>query len=80
MDDENRTNIITITLVGAACGKPPIIGIGVERQSHSCDLIQGSREFVVNIPNVEMISDVEYCGLVSGREVEKTSKTSFTLT
>jgi len=80
IDADNRTNIITLTLVGATCWQPPIIGIGVGKNQHSRKLIEEHGEFVVNIPKTEMLSDVEYCGLVSGRDVDKCAKTSFTLT
>jgi flavin reductase (DIM6/NTAB) family NADH-FMN oxidoreductase RutF len=42
-------------------------------------LIEESGEFVVYIPRAGMLRDVEYCGVVSGRDVDKCSKASFTL-
>jgi len=79
IDANNRANVITLTLVGAACWQPPIIGIGVGKNQYSRGLIEKSREFVVNIPKAEMLRDVEFCGLVSGRNVDKCAKTGFTL-
>jgi len=79
LDANKRTNIITLTLVGALCWEPPIIGIGVGKNQHSRTLIEKCGEFVVNIPKAEMLRDVEYCGLVSGRNVDKCAQTSFTL-
>jgi flavin reductase (DIM6/NTAB) family NADH-FMN oxidoreductase RutF len=78
VDTNKRTNIITLTLVGGVCWEPPMIGVGVGKDQHSRILIEKLGEFVVNIPKAEMLRDVEYCGLVSGREVDKWSKTSFT--
>lgn len=71
LDANKRTNIMTLTLVGAVCWEPPIIGIGVGKNQHSRILIEKSKEFVVNIPKAEMLRDVEYCGLVSGRNMDK---------
>lgn len=79
LDANKRTNIMTLTSMGAVCWEPPIIGIGVGKNQHSRILIEKCREFVVNIPKAEMLRDVEYCGLVSGRNVDKCAKTSFTL-
>jgi len=79
IDANNRANVITLTLVGAVCWQPPIISIGVGKNQHSRSLIEKSREFVVNIPKAEMLRDVEFCGLVSGRNVDKCAKTGFTL-
>jgi len=79
VDSNNRANVITLTLVGAACWQPPIIGIGVGKSQYSRSLIEECGEFVVNMPNAEMLRDVEFCGLVSGRSVDKCAKTGFTL-
>ena len=79
VDANERPNIITLTLVGAVCWEPPMIGIGVGKNQHSRILIEKLGEFVVHVPKAEMLRDVEYCGLVSGKEVDKCSKTSFTL-
>ena len=80
LDANKRANIITLTLVGPVCWNPPIIGIGVGVNQHSRGLIENCGEFVVNIPKTEMLSDVEYCGLVSGKDVDKCAKTHFTMT
>ena len=66
-----QANIITIAWTGVLCSKPPCIGIGVRPKRHSYDLIQKTGEFVVNIPGEELIDEVEYCGFVSGKEVDK---------
>jgi flavin reductase (DIM6/NTAB) family NADH-FMN oxidoreductase RutF len=79
IDTNNLANIITLTLVGGACWQPPIISIGVGGKQHSRTLIEQCGEFVVNIPKTEMIRDVEYCGLISGRSIDKCARTSFTL-
>ena len=79
VDTNKRTNIITLTLTGGVCWEPPMIGVGVGKNQHSRILIEKLGEFVVNFPKAEMLKDVEYCGLVSGKEVDKCSRTSFTL-
>lgn len=56
---EGRPNVITLTLIGAACGKSPVVRIGVGRNQHSRRLIEESGEFVVNIPRAWMLRDVE---------------------
>ena len=80
VDANMRPNVITLTLVGAVCLQPPMIGIGIGVEQHSRSLIDESGEFVVNIPQAGMLRDVEYCGLVSGRNVDKSVETSFTFT
>lgn len=78
IDANNRANIITLTLVGAACWQPPLVSIGIGKDQYSRDLIERCGEFVINMPKAEMLRHVEYCGLVSGRDVYKCAKTDFT--
>jgi flavin reductase (DIM6/NTAB) family NADH-FMN oxidoreductase RutF len=79
IDANNQANMITLTLVGAACWQPPIIGIGIGEKQYSRELIEACGELVVNMPKAEMLRDVEFCGLVSGKNVDKCAKTGFTL-
>lgn len=66
-----QANIIAIAWTGILCSKPPSLGIGVRSSRHSYGLIQETGEFVINIPDEGMLDEVEYCGFVSGREVDK---------
>ena len=66
-----RANIITIAWTGILCSNPPQVGIGVRPDRHSHGLIQETGEFVVNVPGEGLLDEVEYCGFVSGREVDK---------
>jgi flavin reductase (DIM6/NTAB) family NADH-FMN oxidoreductase RutF len=66
-----QANIIAIAWTGILCSNPPQVGIGVRPSRHSHGLIQETGEFVVNVPGERLIDEVEYCGHVSGREVDK---------
>jgi len=73
-----KPNIITLAWVGVVCSDPPTLGLGIRPQRHSYGLIEDSGEFVVNIPTVEMLRQVDFCGVVSGRDVDKFSETGLT--
>lgn len=66
-----RPNIITLAWAGTLCSDPPAVGIGVRPERFSHPLIAESGEFVVNLPRADQVSIVDYCGHVSGREVDK---------
>lgn len=66
-----QANIITIAWTGILCSNPPQVGIGVRPDRHSHGLIQETGEFVVNVPSERLLNEVEYCGFVSGRDVDK---------
>jgi len=73
-----KGNIITLAWVGVACSEPPIIGVAIRPSRFSHGLIQKSRDFTVNIPSVEILREVDYCGVFSGRDVDKFAKTKLT--
>jgi len=70
-DAEGKPNIITVVCVGMACGKPPMISIGIHPWTYSHSLIEASGEFVVNMPTAAIVEAVDYCGRVSGRDEDK---------
>ncbi len=66
-----KPNIITLAWVGTLCSDPPTLGIGVRPERFSHHLIAEAGEFVVNIPRADQVGVVDYCGQVSGRDVDK---------
>ena len=75
-DDKN--NIITLAWSMIVSGNPPIIAISVAPQRFSHNLIKKSREFTINVPTKEIISEVYYCGSHSGSRVDKFKETNLT--
>lgn len=75
-----QANIITLAWAGTLCSQPPTIGIGVRPSRHSHGLIKELGEFVVNLPSVDQTEWVDYCGNVSGRDVNKWQACGFSPT
>jgi flavin reductase (DIM6/NTAB) family NADH-FMN oxidoreductase RutF len=75
-DDE--ANIITLAWAGTLCGDPWMVGIGVRPGRHSHGLIHRYREFVVNVPTIELLSAVEICGSKSGASCDKWAEARLT--
>ncbi|WP_294481494.1 flavin reductase family protein [uncultured Victivallis sp.] len=71
-------NLITIAWAGTVCSKPPMVSISIRPERYSYDLIRESGEFTVNLPTVEQIRAVDYCGVVSGRDHDKFKETRLT--
>jgi flavin reductase (DIM6/NTAB) family NADH-FMN oxidoreductase RutF len=55
-----------------------MIGLGVRPSRYSHSLIKNSREFVVNIPTAKIVRETDYCGVTSGKDVDKFSETELT--
>jgi flavin reductase (DIM6/NTAB) family NADH-FMN oxidoreductase RutF len=64
-------NVLTISWIGTVCTDPPLISISVRPERYSYRLIRESREFVVNLPGEALARAVDYCGVKSGRDVDK---------
>lgn len=67
----DKPNIITIAWTGVVCSRPPMVSISIMPSRHSHGIIRDSGEFVVNIPTMELSVETDYCGIVSGRDVDK---------
>ncbi len=70
-DGEGKPNIITVAWAGTICSDPPMLSISVRKERYSYGLIEASREFVVNLVNRSLAFAADYCGVKSGRDVDK---------
>lgn len=68
---DERANLITIAWTGIVCSKPPMLSISVCPKRYSHGLISRTKEFVVNLVDSELIRAADFCGVKSGRDVDK---------
>jgi len=73
-----QTNIITLGMYMPISFEPPLVCIGVSPKRFSHDLILQSGEFVVNVPSINLTKEMHYCGVKSGRDVDKFAETGLT--
>lgn len=64
-------NLITIAWAGTVCTQPPRVSISVRPTRHSYGLINESGEFVINLPTTALAKAVDWCGVKSGKDVDK---------
>lgn len=67
----DRPNLITVGWCGTICTQPPMLSISVRPERYSHHLIRESGEFVVNLPTEALVRAVDWCGVKSGRDVDK---------
>ena len=77
-DREGKPNIITIAWAGTVCTNPPMVSISVRPTRYSYDMIRETGEFVINLVTEPLTRACDYCGVVSGRDVDKFAKTGLT--
>ena len=70
-DKEGKPNIITIAWVGTVCTNPPMVSISVRPERYSYHMIEETGEFIINLTTEELVKACDYCGVVSGRDVDK---------
>ena len=76
--ENGRPNICTLAWVGVLCSDPPKIGISIRPSRYSNELIRKTKEYVVNIPTADIVKETDYCGMVTGKTVDKFKETKLT--
>ena len=72
---DGKPNIITVAWAGTICTNPPMLSISVRPERYSHGLLLETGEFVVNLTTASMARAVDYCGVRSGRDVDKFKET-----
>lgn len=70
-DIDGESNILTVAWTGTICTNPPMAYISVRPERHSYQMIKDSGEFVINLTTESLIRATDYCGVKSGRDVDK---------
>ena len=70
-DKDGKNNIITVAWAGTICTNPPMLSISVRPERYSYDMIKNTGEFVVNLTTEELVRACDFCGVKSGRDVDK---------
>ena len=68
---EGAANLITIGWVGTICSDPAMVSISVRPERYSYHMIKETGEFVINMTTKELAYATDYCGVKSGRDVDK---------
>ncbi len=74
-----KANLITIAWASTVCAEPPCLSIAVRKTRYSFKFIKETREFVINVPNTDLLKIVDFCGCVSGSKVDKAKTAGLTL-
>jgi len=75
---DEKPNIITVAWAGTICSDPVMVSISVRKERHSYDIIKETGEFVINLVTKDLTFATDYCGVKSGRDVDKFSEMNLT--
>ncbi|MHB1127833.1 MAG: flavin reductase family protein [Bacillota bacterium] len=76
--EKAEPNIITIAWTGTMNSDPPMVYVSVRPSRHSYHMLKESGEYTINIPSAQLVKEVDYCGIVSGRDTNKFKDTGLT--
>lgn len=69
--ENEKPNIITVAWAGTINTNKPMLSISVRPERYSYDIIKETGEFVVNLTTKDLVFATDYCGVRSGRDVDK---------
>lgn len=68
-------NLVTAAWAGTVNSEPPMVSVSLRKERYSHGLIADSGEFVVNLADEKMCRAVDFCGVRSGRDLDKAETT-----
>ena len=73
---DDKPTFMTAAWVGVANSNPPMISVAIRPARYTLKGMKNN-EFSINIPSVDVAKEADYCGMVSGAEVDKAAVCKF---
>lgn len=73
-----KSNIITVGWCGITNTVPPKTYVSIRPSRYSYDIIKESGEFVINLVPSALAKKMDYCGIYTGKKIDKFQKCGFT--
>jgi flavin reductase (DIM6/NTAB) family NADH-FMN oxidoreductase RutF len=68
---DDKPNFMAVGWVARVNYQPPMIGIALGKTHYTNEGIHKKRAFSLNIPGMDLIERVDYCGLMTGKKTDK---------
>lgn len=73
-----KPNIITLAWAGTICSDPAMVSVSIRPERYSYDIIKETGEFVINLSTRDLTYATDFCGVKSGRDVDKFAEMKLT--
>ncbi|MGM9971801.1 MAG: flavin reductase family protein [Anaeroplasmataceae bacterium] len=73
-----KPNIATVAWCGTICTNPAMLYISLRKERYSYSIIAETKEFVINLVTKDLCKACDYCGVKSGRDVDKFKEAQLT--
>ena len=70
-DENGKSNVMTAAWTGTICSDPVMVSVSIRKSRFSHDIIAKTKEFVLNLPNEDLVLFTDYVGIYSGKKVDK---------
>ena len=70
-DKKGNINVMTAAWTGTICSDPPMVYVSVRKERYSHHMIQETREYVINLTTEKLTWTADFCGVRSGRDLDK---------
>lgn len=77
-DKAGNANIVTVAWAGTICSDPAMVSISVRPERHSHKMLMETGEFVINLTTKDLVYATDYCGVKSGRDIDKFKEMNLT--
>ena len=69
--EKDGYNVLTISWTATICSEPAMLSISVRPIRHSYEILKKRKEFVINLATEKLAFAADFCGVKSGRDLDK---------
>ena len=70
-DKEGNYNVLTVAWTGTICSDPAMVYISVRKNRYSHHMLEETGEFYINLTTEALAFATDYCGVKSGKDLNK---------
>ena len=78
-DHPEKQDMVTVAWAGTVNSDPPMVSISLRKERFSHGMISRSGEFVVNLVDEKLARATDFCGVRSGRDLDKAKELGLAL-
>jgi len=78
VNKKGKANIITLAWCMPVSAEPPLLALSIRPTRHSYKMIKTTKEFVINVPTMDIVKETLFCGRRSGKQHDKFKETGLT--
>lgn len=75
---DGKKNMLTVAWTGTVCSDPAMVYISVRKERYSYEMIRETGEYVINLTTEKLARAADFCGVRSGRDMDKFKETRLT--